>query len=140
MSGDSWQRVKELFEAAQRVPLEARSRWLAEACQEPEIRSEVESLLVCHDRAGDFIQQAPATEAVDAIAAIAAFAARERKGELAGAWRLIEEIGRGGMGAVWLAERADGAFDKKVAVKLVNRGLETDAVLRRFHQERQILA
>src|SRR5690606_34558853 len=48
--------------------------------------------------------------------------------------------GRGGMGTVYLAERADGAFEKEVALKLVKRGMDTDEVLRRFHRERQILA
>jgi tetratricopeptide (TPR) repeat protein len=59
---------------------------------------------------------------------------------MVGPWRLVEEIGRGGMGTVWRAGRADGAFEKDVAIKLVSRGLDTDAVLRRFQQERQILA
>ena len=137
MSADSWKRVKELFEAAQLHPPEERSRWLAEACDDPDIRKEVESLLASHDRAGAFIQTPPATEALGAIASLAAGV---RRGELAGAWRLVEEIGRGGMGTVWLAERADGAFEQKAALKLVSRGLETEAILQRFHQERQILA
>ncbi|HUF09394.1 MAG TPA: serine/threonine-protein kinase, partial [Rhodothermales bacterium] len=50
------------------------------------------------------------------------------------------EIGRGGMGAVYLAERADGQFSKQVALKLVKRGMDTDEILRRFRTERQILA
>ena len=135
ISADSWNRVKELFEAALLHPPEARSRWLAEACDDSDIRNEVESLLASHDRAGDFIQTPPATEALGMITSLSSGA-----GELAGAWRLVKEIGRGGMGTVWLAERADGAFEQKAALKLVNRGLETEAILHRFHQERQILA
>jgi serine/threonine protein kinase len=54
--------------------------------------------------------------------------------------RLLREIGRGGMGAVYLAERADGQFDKRVAIKLIKRGMDTEAIVRRFHYERQILA
>ena len=57
-----------------------------------------------------------------------------------GAYRVIAEIGRGGMGAVYLAERADDQFEKRVAIKLVKRGMDTDEVLRRFRYERQILA
>jgi serine/threonine protein kinase/TolB-like protein/Tfp pilus assembly protein PilF len=57
-----------------------------------------------------------------------------------GAYRIVREIGRGGMGAVYLAERADEQFQKQVAVKLIKRGMDTDAILRRFQLERQILA
>ncbi len=57
-----------------------------------------------------------------------------------GAYQIIREIGRGGMGAVYLAARADDEFNKQVAIKLVKRGIDTDAVLKRFRQERQILA
>src|SRR5687768_17974874 len=61
-------------------------------------------------------------------------------GRTVGAYRLDEEIGRGGMGAVYRATRVDGEFDQKVAVKLIKRGMDTDMILRRFRRERQILA
>ena len=57
-----------------------------------------------------------------------------------GPWRLLERLGEGGMGEVWAAERADGAFEQQVAIKLMRRGLETEGLLRRFLRERQILA
>lgn len=57
-----------------------------------------------------------------------------------GAYRIVREIGRGGMGAVYLAERADGTFEKQVALKLVKRGMDTDEVVYRFRRERQIHA
>src|SRR5204862_555765 len=53
---------------------------------------------------------------------------------------IVKELGRGGMGAVYLAERADGQFQKLVAIKILKRGTDTDEVLRRFRIERQILA
>ena len=61
-------------------------------------------------------------------------------GETVGVYRLIEPLGRGGMGEVYLAERADGRFEQKVAVKLVKRGMDTAVILRRFARERRILA
>ena len=61
-------------------------------------------------------------------------------GRRVGIYELVKEIGRGGMGAVYLAERADGEFRQRVAVKLVKRGTDTDFVLNRFRHERQILA
>src|SRR5213075_1015051 len=56
------------------------------------------------------------------------------------AYRIVREIGRGGMGAVYEATRADKEFSKRVAIKLVKRGMDTDFILRRFRKERQILA
>src|ERR671932_1486707 len=61
-------------------------------------------------------------------------------GRRVGSYRIVREVGRGGMGAVYLAERVDSAFHKRVAVKVVKRGMDTDFILRRFRHERQILA
>lgn len=61
-------------------------------------------------------------------------------GRRIGAYAIVREIGRGGMGAVYLAKRADGEFEKQVAIKVLKRGTDTDEVLRRFRAEREILA
>ncbi|HKP68991.1 MAG TPA: protein kinase [Pyrinomonadaceae bacterium] len=61
-------------------------------------------------------------------------------GRRIGAYRLDEEVGRGGMGVVYRATRVDGEFDQTVAVKLIKRGMDTDLVLKRFRRERQITA
>jgi non-specific serine/threonine protein kinase/serine/threonine-protein kinase len=61
-------------------------------------------------------------------------------GQRVGAYAIVRELGRGGMGAVYLAQRADGAFEKQVAIKVLKRGTDTDEVLRRFQSEREILA
>src|SRR5256885_3112210 len=63
-----------------------------------------------------------------------------RGGEPVGAYVIVRELGRGGMGTVFLAERADGQFEKQVAIKILNRGADTAEILRRFRAERQILA
>jgi eukaryotic-like serine/threonine-protein kinase len=61
-------------------------------------------------------------------------------GRRIGAYRLEEEVGRGGMGSVYRAARIDGEFDQTVAIKLIKRGMDTDLILKRFRNERQILA
>ena len=61
-------------------------------------------------------------------------------GQQLGAYKIVREIGRGGMGAVYLAEQTEKYFQRRAAVKLIKRGMDTDAVVRRFRQERQILA
>src|SRR5205823_4821416 len=102
-----------------------------------ELCREVESLLESHASAGVFIDER------------SRFFSEERfqngdeavpQGELIGAYRIVREIGRGGMGAVYLAERADRQYEKQVAIKLIKRGMDTDSVLRHFRDERQILA
>jgi eukaryotic-like serine/threonine-protein kinase len=72
---------------------------------------------------------------VTAMEAVAAAA-----GSRVGPYRLIREVGRGGMGAVHLGVRSDDAFQKRVAVKVLKRGMDTDAIVARFRNERQILA
>ncbi|HEY0180330.1 MAG TPA: serine/threonine-protein kinase, partial [Dokdonella sp.] len=67
-------------------------------------------------------------------------AANALDGATIGAWRVVGELGRGGMGVVLLVERADGQFEQRAALKLIKRGMDSDAVLARFLRERQILA
>ena len=70
----------------------------------------------------------------------AAYPAQHSEAVRIGPYRLVEEIGRGGMGTVYLAVRSDDAFQKRVALKVLKRGMDTDAIVRRFRNERQILA
>jgi serine/threonine-protein kinase len=116
-------------EALALAPTE-RPAYLAAACGEDlELRREVESLLGAEAAAGDFLSR-PAAEPE---------AAWERSQRI-GPYALVEEIGRGGMGAVYRAVRDDDAFRKTVAVKLMHGGPSSEFLRRRFHQERQILA
>ena len=98
------------------------------------LRSEVERLLAAHEMAGPFIQ-VPA-------ASLAGLGTVEDSinGRRIGVYRVVGELGRGGMGAVYLAERADGQYEQRVALKLIKRGMDTEEVLDRFRAERQILA
>ena len=91
------------------------------------------------------VLMAETTGTIESFAAGAAGALRSVSTRLPGGWRIgayaiIRELGRGGMGTVYLAERADQEFNKQVAIKLLKRGTDTDEVLRRFRAEREILA
>ena len=133
MTDDRFRRCEELFHSARALDGAARETFLATACAgDPPLQAEVERLLRAHDRSAGFIQ-IPAATVAEAIEVPLA-------GRRVGAYRLVGELGRGGMGAVYLAERADGGFTQRVAIKLIKRGMDTDSVLARFRAERQILA
>lgn len=136
MKPDRWERVKELLnEALEREP-EQREAFLDEHCAEDaELRSEVASLLSSFEDADDFM------ESNQPLAGFGLAPAKEDWADMRiGPYRVVEEIGRGGMGTVYRAVRADDAFRKQVAIKIVKRGMDHDFVLRRFRNERQILA
>ena len=135
MKPDRWRQIDQILQAAlDRDPRE-RSAFLEEACAEDaSLLGEVESLIKSHDEAQSFIE-APLLE--DATKMM-----RERPvaNRLIGAYKIIREIGHGGMGTVFLASRADEQYRKAVAIKLIRRGMDTDSILSRFRHERQILA
>jgi eukaryotic-like serine/threonine-protein kinase len=140
MSSERWQKLEEIFQTALDLAPEGRAPYVAEACAgDEELRREVEALLAEHDEAGDFLDE-PLYErsGVEALAAL--MDDDPVIGQRVGAYRVVRQIGRGGMGAVYLAERADNAFQRRVAIKLIKRGMDTDFILRRFRHERQILA
>lgn len=141
-----WQRIDALFtEALERPPAE-RGAFVASACaDDSEIREAVMQLLDDARAAEAALGESAAEYAEPFLIEMSAALEREDLAGLpengrVGPYRILREIGRGGMGAVFLAERADGAFEKQVALKLVKRGMDTDEVLRRFRHERQILA
>jgi serine/threonine protein kinase len=146
MADERWQQVEEIFQRAIDLADEEREKYLDEACAADEgLRKRVEELLAADRKAGDFIE----TPALDDLFAAGNTVLLESPvdyvsppviGQRVGAYRIVREIGRGGMGAVYLAERADDAFRKRVAIKLIKRGMDTDFILRRFLGERQILA
>ena len=105
---------------------------------DPGLRAEVESLLAACDRAAGFLQS-PAVAFLTPVIAAADLATPSRL-ERVGAYRILRELARGGMGTIHLAERADGQFEQRVALKLIRHGLDSDEIHRRFLAERQILA
>jgi serine/threonine protein kinase/Tfp pilus assembly protein PilF len=138
---DSGISLKELFLAALEHPPEARSDFLAEACSgDRNLQREIESLLAVYESYSDALRTPGFELSSASLAAEALETLNQRAGERLGPYRLVDEIGRGGMGAVYLAQRDDGQFEQQVAIKLIKRGMDTDAIVRRFHRERQILA
>jgi serine/threonine protein kinase/tetratricopeptide (TPR) repeat protein len=138
VNGERWERLNQVFHAAVELAPEQRAGFLDYACShDPGLRAEVERLVAAHERAGPFIEGPAIAEAGpwlrDTTEPVPT-------GHRFGPYRVIREIGRGGMGAVYLAERADGQFEQQVALKLIKRGMDTDLVLQRFRAERQILA
>jgi eukaryotic-like serine/threonine-protein kinase len=138
MTPERWQRVKEVFNHAIALDALTRERYLAEACvQDSEMRSDVDSLLAAHANPNAILDYA-----ADHYLPPDELEPREDPwlGKRVGAYELVACIGRGGMGAVYRARRADAQYEKEVAIKLVRTGFGSDLVLQRFRAERQILA
>ena len=129
MSPDSRTRVESVFEAALECAPAERSEFLERACgDDVGLRRSVQALLAAHERTAGVLEQ-------DVAGVLRSSTAPER----AGAYRVGRELGRGGMGAVFLGERADGQFHRRVAIKLIDT--PADATLHaRIVAERQILA
>lgn len=126
-------RIEELFHSVADLTAEARTQYFAEHEVDKETRQEVEALLTFDSGASSFLQRDIS------LAASLALPQLDPSGWRCGPYRLLQVIGRGGMGAVYLAERADGEVTQQVAVKLLPPGAA--AIQRdRFLQERQILA
>ncbi len=139
MTPDRWQEIQALFVAVVDQGPAAQAAYLAEACAgDPGLRDEVLALLAADRRsaAEPFIS--------DAVAAAARALARDieptRIGERVGPYRLVRELGHGGMGTVYLAERVDEQYQASVAIKFVRGTLAAPELARRLRAERQILA
>jgi eukaryotic-like serine/threonine-protein kinase len=137
MTPERWQQIEELFDSAlERHPHE-RAAYLDEACRGDEsLRQELESLIANQEFAGKSIEAAielavrelaPGSDTPDVMQRI-------------GPYKIIRRHGHGGMGSVYLAVRDDDQYKKRVAIKVIKRGMDTEDILRRFRNERQILA
>ncbi len=132
MKTETRKRVLEILDATLAEPPGSRPTFLQEACgDDEELRREVESLLELEDEADDFLPDSVVPEPGES--------ATFEDGMRIGPYRVLEKLGRGGMGTVYKAVREDD-FEKQVALKLLQRDLVSEANVRRFHNERQILA
>ena len=133
MDPERWRRIEEAFHAVADLGPAERSQYLLEWSSDNELRREVERLVASHEQADVFIEGAPPFDILTTSDAGV-------PGRRIGAYELIREIGRGGMGSVYLASRADEEFHKEVAIKVVQGGMDHESITRRFRMERQILA
>lgn len=122
-----WHTVQEVYHLAMELPAEWRDGFVREKCShDAELLQEVLSLVTAYDEQENFTPPPPEKPS--------------RSGERIGAWNLVRLVGRGGMGAVYEAERAEGGFQQRAALKLLNPALAAPMFAERFQQERQILA
>jgi serine/threonine-protein kinase len=135
---DRWARISAWFdELAELAPARREERLAAIAAEDPAAAVELRALLDA-DAAADGVLDAGVAAALPHLPA-GADAAAPADGR-AGPYRLLQVIGEGGMGAVFLAERSDDSYEQRVAVKLIKRGMDSVAIVRRFLRERRILA
>ena len=136
-----WQRVTAIFDELVDSPAGVRQQSLDRLCAgDPGIRCDVEALLAADTLGEKFERNADIARDQLASDWMEASGDAGLVGERIGPWRVMRELGRGGMGIVWLAERADGQYEQSAALKVIKRGMDSDAVLARFLRERQILA
>jgi len=148
MEADEWEQIERLFEEARAVSPDERAGFLRTHCDDRAVRAEVASLLDAREEAPGFFDAAAeqvVAPALDEFEGAGVPEGSEREaldlaGQRVGAYRLVEEIGVGGMSVVYRAERARGDYERTVAVKLLQRRLHTEAVEERFRAERQVLA
>ncbi len=132
---DNWEKVREVFFTAAELPAAEQRRFLDGACAgDPDLRREVDSLLVADRTHSHDIYLAVETAAQEIVGIDPVI------GALFGPWRVSREIGRGGMGIVYLVIRDDAQFQKRAALKLIRAGMDSAELLLRFRHERQILA
>jgi serine/threonine-protein kinase len=143
LTRERWQKVDALFAAALEKPAAARLAFLAEACGEDAyVYEEVVALLELDDEAERVLGDSAEVFAEPVLSAAerAADPLEEKVPPVVGPYRILSQIGSGGMGRVFLAERSDKFFTRTVALKLVRRGLAADHTIERFRSEQQIQA
>lgn len=129
MPADRWEHLWRLFHQALALTSAERRRFLKQQSdKDAELANELHSLLQAHEQQHTLLDRPPLG------------LPPMQAGKRIGPWKLLRELGAGGMGVVWLGERADGAYEKLVALKLLSPGWHSPALTARFQRERQILA
>src|ERR1051325_11590529 len=143
---DRERQINELAEAALPLAPPDRAAYLDRVCTDEALRRDVETTIAMLDSSAPFHDITNADGPTITLADADTLALTEDQQQqlmeetAIGPYRVVRRIGEGGMGAVYLAERDDAEFKRQVAIKLIKRGMDTEFVLRRFRNERQILA
>src|SRR5213596_36859 len=134
-------RVSELFVRAREIPPEARQQFLAGACEgDHDLRRQVEELLLEQESVGTFLETPASSDPLFlARAGSGEVAVTEKAGDRIGRYKLLEQIGEGGCGVVYMAEQEE-PVRRRVALKVIKLGMDTKQVLARFEAARQALA
>ena len=142
IGAERWRRIEDILDVAlEKDPTDWNAVLDAWCEGDNVLRREVESLLRQSDKAAGFLAEPPSAVAAAAVQESGSRArAPHLEGRRIGAYRVLREIGRGGMARVFLAERVEGGFVHQVALKVLRPGLDTDVDFARFRAERQILA
>lgn len=134
MTPEKWQRLKPILDEALPLTAGSRHKFLKEKCDDEAMLREAELFLEFENTDVHKLDEG-------ALAILTEDqTARSLIGKKVGRYEIVSELGVGGMGAVYLATRADGEFKQEVALKLIKSGVGSDSILRRFYSERQILA
>ena len=141
METERWKIVDNLLQSALDIVPERREEFLLQECGgDAVLADEVRSLLTSHRRANGFLETPAVEMAARAMASEAASSLSvSRAGHFVSHYRLLKMIGSGGMGSVWLAERCDGRFERKVAIKFIHLAVLDEAGAERFKREGAIL-
>ncbi len=141
MAAERWQQISQLYHALCARDRTGRTEFLADACGgDSDLRETLESLLA-HQGSAEHFMDVPALEIAGQMLSGSEMASTTRmEGRRFGAYRILRELGRGGMGSVYLADRVDEVFHKRVAVKIIQPGPAAGTIIERFRQEREILA
>lgn len=141
MSELDWPQAWEIFEAALRLPQQDQADYLDEACgADKPLRDAVEKMLAADGQPNDFLSRPLFEGDIETRQEVRPASAQLEPGRRIGPYEILRKIGQGGMGTVYLAVRADDAFQRQVVVKLARPGMESAALLERLRTERQILA
>ncbi len=142
MDPDRWIEVERIFQRAAELDGEERKRYLAEACAgDDDLRRDVDGLLDFDDPVTSYVDVSPVRGTRGGPDGPAPRPGADRLlGTTVGPYRLLERVGEGGMGVIYRARREDDVLNYVVAVKLVRRDLDNEQILRRFDNERQVLA
>src|SRR5256885_10868210 len=134
-------REEALFTLAVEKPAAERAAFLDRECSgDAELRQRVESLLQAHERSGEFLNRPPAEQpAKTFVITTSMIAVTEKAGDRIGRYKVLQQIGEGGCGVVYMAEQEE-PVRRRVALKVIKLGMDTKSVIARFEVERQALA